>query len=219
MGQDPAAAAAVTVLPWNDIAALRATLDGDIAAVIMEPINVNAGGFVADPSYLQQVRDLTRAQGAVLVFDEVITGYRVALGGAQARLGVTPDLTILGKALGGGFPISAVCGSHGVMAEAAEGRVAHVGTFNLNPLAAAAALATVTALEECASEIYPRLERLGDALQHALMAPAAAAGLPLQVNRVGAAAYAFVSPRPVTSYEDALQADIEGYRRLARALL
>jgi glutamate-1-semialdehyde 2,1-aminomutase len=218
-GQDPQAAATVTVARWNDIDALRDALDDDVAAVIMEPVNVNAGGFEADPGYLAEVRRLTREKGIVLVFDEVITGYRLALGGAQERLGVTPDLTVLGKALGAGFPISAVCGTSAVMGEIASARVAHVGTFNLNPVAAAAALAAVTELERGATDIYPRLEESGRALRDMLVEETAAAGLPLVVNQVGAAAHAFVSEVPVDSYDAALAADAEAYRRFAAALL
>src|SRR5439155_17990687 len=110
-GQDPAAAANTSVCAWNDAAALEAELrEGDVAAVIMEPLNVNGGCIAPAAGYLEAARELTAAHGALLVFDEVITGFRLSLGGAQERLGVTPDLTVLGKALGAGFPISAVCG-------------------------------------------------------------------------------------------------------------
>ncbi|MCY7417694.1 MAG: aminotransferase class III-fold pyridoxal phosphate-dependent enzyme [Chloroflexi bacterium] len=219
VGQDPAAAASVTVCRWNDLAALEAVLDDDVAAIIMEPINVNAGAFSADPAYLAAVRRLTHDRGIVLIFDEVITGFRVALGGAQERLGITPDLSVLGKALGSGFPVSAVCGSAAVMSQIATGRVAHVGTFNLNPIGAAAAVAAVGHLEQHAATIYPRLEAHGRALRDIWVQGAASAGLPIVVNQVGAAAHAFVSDRPVPDHETGLTTDIETYRRFVEALL
>jgi glutamate-1-semialdehyde 2,1-aminomutase len=216
-GQDPGAASSVVVIPWNDLNALASAV-GDAAAVIMEPVSVNAGCLEPAPGYLEGVRRLTELAGAVLIFDEVITGYRLALGGAQERYGVTPDLTVLGKALGAGFPISAVCGRADVMAEAASFRVAHVGTFNLNPVCAAAALAAVGALERSAAEIYPRLDAMGAALAEAFRG-ATAAGLPLAVNQVGGTAHAFASAEPVSTYADTLAADHEAYHTFAAILL
>jgi glutamate-1-semialdehyde 2,1-aminomutase len=218
-GQDPAASAAVTVCPWNDLPALADALGSDVAAVIMEPIAVNGGCLMPAPGYLEGVREMTSRAGALLIFDEVITGYRVALGGAQERLGVLPDLTVLGKALGAGFPISAVCGRADVLAEVASGRVAHVGTFNANPVCAAAALAAVTELERQAAELYPRLEQTAQRLTGVLRSAAADAGIPLVVNQCGATAHAFVSNEPVDTYADTLQADHPAYRRLAGLLL
>ncbi len=146
-GQEPPAVEALTVVRSNDIDALREALSDDVAAVILEPVPVNASCLEAAPGYLEEVRRLTHDAGVVLIFDEVITGYRVALGGAQERFGVTPDLTILGKALGAGFPISAVCGSVDVLGEIESGRMAHFGTFNLNPVSACAAAAAIGVLE------------------------------------------------------------------------
>jgi len=218
-GQDPAASAAVTVCAWNDLPALADVLDSDVAAVIMEPVAVNGGCLMPAPGYLEAVQEMTSRIGALLIFDEVITGYRLALGGAQERLGVLPDLTVLGKALGAGFPISAVCGRADVLAEVASGRVAHVGTFNANPVCAAAALAAVTELERHAAELYPRLEQTAQRLAGALRSAAADAAIPLVVNQCGAAAHAFVSNGPVETYADTLQADPAAYRRLAGLLL
>jgi glutamate-1-semialdehyde 2,1-aminomutase len=218
-GQDPAASAAVTVCAWNDLTALTDVLGSDVAAVIMEPVAVNGGCLMPAPGYLEGVREITSRTGALLIFDEVITGYRLALGGAQERLGVLPDLTVLGKALGAGFPISAVCGRADVLAEVASGRVAHVGTFNANPVCAAAALAAVTELEHHAAELYPRLEQTAQRLTEALRSAAADAGIPLVVNQCGAAAHAFVSNGPVDTYADTLQADHAAYLRLAGLLL
>lgn len=218
-GQDPAASAAVTVCPWNDITALEAALGPDVAAVIMEPIAANGGCLLPDPGYLDAVRKLTRRHGALLVFDEVITGFRVALGGAQDLLGVTPDLAVLGKALACGFPVSAVCGSADVMDEVDSRRVAHIGTYNANPVGAAAAVAAIEEMERQSGELYPHLHetalRLGDVIEE----EARSAGLPLTVNRSGGLAYGFWSDAPVDTYDAVLAADKESYRRFARALL
>jgi glutamate-1-semialdehyde 2,1-aminomutase len=217
-GQDPAAAAAVTVCRWNDIPALQASLADDVAAVIMEPVHVNAGCLAPEPGYLEAVRELTAQRGIVLIFDEVITGYRLALGGAQERFGVTPDLTVLGKALGAGLPISAVCGRRDVMDVVASGTMQHIGTFNMNPLCASAALAAVTTMESEQGSLYPQLEHAGAELAAAVRAAARETGYPLAVNQIGAAAYGFVSSTPVRTYEDALGADTDAYRRFTELL-
>jgi glutamate-1-semialdehyde 2,1-aminomutase len=220
LGQDPAASGSVSVLPWNEAAALEQALAaGDVAAVIMEPVNWNGGGIPPAPGYLEQARMLTRAQGAVLIFDEVITGYRLALGGAQERFGVSPDLTVLGKALGGGFPISAVCGSEWAMEVVSDGRMAHVGTFNANPVCAAAAVAAITTLEQGASATYPRLESYAARLRDAFESAGAEHGLPLAVNADVGALCVFALPERPGSYLDTLDADVAAYRELARALL
>jgi glutamate-1-semialdehyde 2,1-aminomutase len=218
-GQDPDASRSVDVCTWDDISALRKLLDSEVAAVIMEPIAVNRGCLSATPGYLQAVRELTAQNGTLLIFDEVITGFRVALGGAQQRLGVTPDLTILGKAMGGGFPISAVCGRQDVMQEVASKRVSHMGTFNANPICAAAALAAIGEYERNADEIYPALEESGIALGNAFRESASAADVPMHVNQVGAAGYAYIAKSAVLTYDDTLTADPEAYVRLAELLL
>ena len=155
-GQDPVAAHETTTCEWNNIESLKSALADDVAAVIMEPININGGCFAPEPGYLEEVQLLTRAAGALLIFDEVITGFRVALGGAQELLGITPDLTVLGKAFGSGFPISAVCGLRDVLSIVATGAVNHMGNFNGSPLAAAAGLAAVGYVQEDSQDIYPR---------------------------------------------------------------
>jgi glutamate-1-semialdehyde 2,1-aminomutase len=218
-GQDPHAADDVTVCPWNDAAALEAALGEDVAAVIMEPLNVNGGGIRPQPGYLERARELTARAGAVLIFDEVITGFRVALGGAQERFGVTPDLTVLGKALAAGFPVSAVCGRADVMEVVASRRVAHVGTFNANPVCAAAAAAAIGYLELERDSVYPLLERTAGEFATLLRDEAQAAGLPLQTMADVGVGHAFVAPEPVTTYADSLTADAAAYRRFAEALL
>ncbi len=218
-GQDPGAAVATTICEWNDLAALSDALADDVAAVIMEPINVNGGCLAPDPGYLEEVRNLTRAAGALLIFDEVITGFRVALGGAQELLGVVPDLTVLGKAMGAGFPISAVCGSEEVMAVVADGRVAHMGNFNGNPIAAAASHAAVTDLRNRREEIYPRLASLTETISQAFSRARAAAGSRLQFNATTGAGFAFVANAPVRNHQDRLLADAAAYARFSALML
>lgn len=219
-GQDPAAAASVTVCEWNDLAEMEHVLsEGDVAAIIMEPVAVNGGCFLPAPGYLEAVRDLAHRSGAILIFDEVITGFRVALGGAQEVFGILPDLTILGKALGAGFPISSVCGSEKVMEVVRSRKVAHVGTFNANPVCSAAAHAALTELEAGANSIYPRLTFLMDELASILVEETAAVGLPLTVNHFGSAGHAFASAAPVQTPQEGEESDGELYRRFAAALL
>lgn len=218
-GQDPQAFLATSVCQWNDIEALKEMMSDDVAAVIMEPVACNGGAFEPAPGYLAAASDLITRSGAVLIFDEVITGYRLALGGAQERYGVQPDLTILGKALGAGFPISAVVGRSAVMEEAASGRVVHLGTFNANPVCAAAALAAVNTYEDNASDIYPSLDRAGSSLAEIFRQEASSAGLPLVVNQIGATGYALWSSTPVRNHGDLIGSNHEKYRILAKALL
>lgn len=218
-GQDPAAASAVTVCRWNDIGALEHVLSDDVAAVIMEPAAIDGGALGPAPGYLRRVRELTARAGTVLIFDEIITGYRLGLGGAQERYGVSPDLTVLAKAFGAGLPISAVCGRADVMAVVADRQVRHVGTFNANPVCASAALAVVRELRQSAGELYPRLESMGRLLVDTFCEPARAEGLQVAVNQIGPAGFGFISPEPVTSYAQVLGSDLATYRRFARALL
>jgi glutamate-1-semialdehyde 2,1-aminomutase len=220
-GQDPQAAASLTVVPWNDVEALDEALADDVAAVIMEPVNVNGGGIAPAPGYLEHVREITRRMAIVLIFDEVITGFRLGLGGAQGRFNVVPDLTILGKALGGGMPISAVCGRTSVMQVVESRTVAHVGTFNANPLCSAGALAAVSEMELRADEIYPHLETMGSALERALTEEGKRAAIPLHVNRVGGAMYGLVDrdEGDPTTYQGVQASDFETYGSFAEALL
>jgi glutamate-1-semialdehyde 2,1-aminomutase len=218
-GQDPAAAMSTIVCDWNDVLALEAVLDDSIAAVIMEPVAINGGCFVPAPGYLDRVRELTSRNGSLLIFDEVITGFRVALGGAQALYGVMPDLTILGKALGAGFPISSVCGRRDVFEVVSSRRMAHVGTFNGNPVCCAAAVAALNVLERDAPEIYPRSTAQMNELAAALVEEASEHGIAITVNHVGAAGHAFASPTPVTNPPEADRADAALYRHFAAALL
>jgi glutamate-1-semialdehyde 2,1-aminomutase len=217
----PAALAALTVtVPFNDIAAVRAVFDArpsEIAAVIVEPIAGNMGVIPPAPSFLEGLRELTSRHGAVLIFDEVITGFRVARGGAQALYGVRPDLTCLGKIIGGGLPVGAYGGRADLMRHVAPlGGVYQAGTLSGNPLAVAAGLATVRALGT--PGVYDRLEALGDRLARGLADGARRAGIPLTVNRVGSMLTGFFCAGPVTDYASAKRADTERYARFFHAL-
>lgn len=178
----------IAVCPWNDLDALRATVDGlagQVAGVIMEPIPCNAGAVMPLAGYLEGVREICDREGIVLIFDEVVTGFRVALGGAQELLGVAPDVTILAKALGSGAPVSAVATRRSVMQAAHAGGYRHRGTYNGNVLAVAAANATLALLEREQGALYPRLDALGVRLAEGLRELAGRHGVPLVVNQVG----------------------------------
>ena len=218
-GQDPFAAHAITSCEWNNIGSLAAALANDVAAVIMEPININGGCFAPEPGYLEEVRRLTRETGALLIFDEVITGFRVALGGAQELLRITPDLTVLGKAFGSGFPISAVCGSRDIMSVVATGTVSHMGNFNGSPLAAAAGLAAVGYLKENGDQIYPKLKSSINVIAEAFDRATNDYRLPIQFNRTVGAGFGFVSAQPVRNHEDRLRSDPVAYGRFAAHML
>lgn len=201
-GQDPQAVTNVISLDWGDLAGLRAVLDDSIAAVITEAAAINAGCFEPSPGFLEELRKTTRANGSLLIFDEVITGFRLGLGGAQERYGVTPDLTVLGKVLGGGLPLSAVTGSEEAMSPVSSGAVLHRGTFNGNPLSVAAGNACLNLLEDHGAELYPRMESVGAMLEAGIRDSAARLGAPLAVNRVGTCLQFFVSEHPVATLAD-----------------
>ncbi|HMH49231.1 MAG TPA: aspartate aminotransferase family protein [Candidatus Acidoferrum sp.] len=176
----------VAICPPNDVKAIETVLErGDVAAVILEPAGGQSGTTPTIPGYLQELRELTRRHGVVLIFDEVITGFRYAPGGAQEYLGVTPDLTTLAKIVAGGLPGGALCGTREVMAMIAHRgdpvwdrteRVAHAGTFNANPLSAAAAIATLEIVAD--ASLQARANKFGDALRAALREAMRRAGAP-----------------------------------------
>jgi len=218
----PAALAALTLaLPFNDLAAVSRALEsrrGEVAAVLVEPVAGNMGVVPPAPGFLAGLRQLCTRHGALLIFDEVITGFRVAFGGAQALYSVRPDLTCLGKIIGGGLPVGAYGGSRELMSKVAPlGAVYQAGTLSGNPLAVAAGLATLRALEDPAA--YDRLERLGALFQRGITEAAAAAGIPVTVNRVGSMLTAFFSDGPVTDYASARRADTARYARFFHGML
>jgi glutamate-1-semialdehyde 2,1-aminomutase len=201
------AAADTLVAPFNALAEVEAAMErwpAQIAAVIVEPVAGNMGVVPPAAGFLDGLRRLTRDDGSLLIFDEVITGFRVARGGAQALYGVTPDLTCLGKVLGGGLPIGAYGGGRTIMEQVAPaGPVYQAGTLSGNPLAVAAGLATLEALDERA---YLQLEGAGARVAAALQSAAADNGVPLTVNRVGSMLTAFFTGRAVRDYANARQA-------------
>jgi glutamate-1-semialdehyde 2,1-aminomutase len=218
-GQDEPAWQHVEVLRWNDLPSLEARLArGDVAAVLMEPAMCNAGAVLPAPGYLEGARAACTRHGTVLIFDEVITGFRVAPGGAQQRLGVTPDLATFGKALSSGFPAAAVAGRADIMALLGNGAVLHGGTYNAQPVCMAAALATMRALADgrVMREIEPRGRRLMDGIAAALSAagiPATVTGFP-QVFHV-----AFGLTEPAREYRDLMRMDRARYVRFCGELL
>ncbi len=209
------------VVSYNDAAALEKVLEaerGRIACVILEPVAGNMGVVPAAPGYLEAVRDLTRRHGAVLIFDEVITGFRVHAGGAQALYGVLPDLTCLGKILGGGLPVGAYGGRADLMAQVApEGPVYQAGTLSGNPLAMRAGIETLDALAE--PGVYERLEALGARLAGGLARAAAEADVPVAVNRVGSMMTVFFGDGPVTDHASATRADTRRYAAFFHGML
>jgi glutamate-1-semialdehyde 2,1-aminomutase len=187
-GQDPNAYADTVVLPWNDIAAIEHTLRvsaGEIAGIIMEPILCNTGVILPKPGYLERVRELCFEHGIVLIFDEVITGFRVALNGAQGLLGVTPDLAIFAKAMAGGFPISCLAGRATLMDLIGKGLVMHGGTYNSNVVSVVAAIATLEQLKSEDGAAYDRMNRLGRGLMDGLQRIGDEIGAGLVVQGLG----------------------------------
>ena len=187
-------------LPYNDIAAVEAAFDAHpdvIAAVIVEPIVGNAGCIPPAPGYLHALRALTRREGALLIVDEVMTGFRVALGGACQLYEIDPDLITLGKIVGGGLPVGVFGGKRKFMDQLAPlGPVYQAGTLSGNPLAMAAGIATISHLQANTAEIYPQLEATAKAVFEGVAAEAQAAGVPLTTNRVGAMGTWFFNPIP-----------------------
>jgi glutamate-1-semialdehyde 2,1-aminomutase len=203
------------VATFNDLDAVRALFKGfpeEIAAVIVEPIAGNMGVVPPRQGFLEGLRELTQEHGALLIFDEVITGFRVAFGGAQQLYGVEPDLTCLGKILGGGLPVGAYGGRRELMELIAPlGPVYQAGTLSGNPLAMAAGIATLKQLKEAG--VYERLDSLAARLAQGLLEAAQEAGVPLQVNRVGSMLTPFFAESPVEDYASAQKADTECYAR------
>jgi glutamate-1-semialdehyde 2,1-aminomutase len=218
----PAALAALTLaLPFNDLEAVSRAFEArgrEVAAVLVEPVAGNMGVVPPAPGFLAGLRELTTRHGALLVFDEVITGFRVAYGGAQALYAIRPDLTCLGKIIGGGLPVGAYGGPRELMSRVAPlGPVYQAGTLSGNPLAVAAGLATLRALED--PTVYDRLEQLGARFARGIAEAAAAAGIPVTVNRVGSMLTTFFTGGPVTDYASARQADTARYARFFHAML
>ncbi len=208
------------VAPYNDLDAVRRLFEHhpDIAAVIVEPVAGNMGVVPPQPSFLEGLRELTRSSGALLIFDEVITGFRLAYGGAQELYGVMPDLTCLGKVIGGGLPVGAYGGRADIMRMVApEGPVYQAGTLSGNPLAMTAGIETLSVLRQ--GDVYVELERKATRLEEGIADAASRAGMPVRISRVGSLLTAFFTGGPVTDYESAKSADTERFGKFFRSLL
>lgn len=218
-GVPSGAAADTIVVPYNDITAVAeavARYGEGLAAILVEPVAGNMGVVPPEPGFLDALRKLCTASGALLVFDEVITGFRVARGGAQERFGVMPDLTILGKIVGGGLPLAAFGGRAELMDQLAPaGAIYQAGTLSGNPLATAAGLTVVRRLRD--PGVYAELERKGARLEAGLRE--ATAGHEISLTRVGAMSTLFFNPGPVRNWTEVATSDTERYAALFRHLL
>ena len=215
------AVADTIVVPYNDLElteAVFAQYAGEIAALLVEPVAANMGMVLPQPGFLQGLRELTDRHGSVLIFDEVITGFRVALGGAQAHFGVLPDLSCFGKVIGGGLPVGAYGGRRSLMQRVApEGEIFQAGTLSGNPLATAAGLAVLDLLAH--EDVYPALERSSRELVDGLLGLAAEAGVPLTAHALGGLFGFFFHPGPVRNYADATKADARRYKAFFHGML
>ena len=221
-GQQLSSGGDLLIAPWNDIDAFRTLIadhGAEIAAVVMEPVLCNTGCIEPDREFLAEVMTLTRAAGALVIFDEVITGMRLGTGGAQEYLGVTPDLAVLGKAVAGGLPVSAIVGTREAMAPVVVGAVGHAGTFNSNPLGMAAALATMSTLSADRNDVYPHLYHLGVRLRDGLREIAARRSVPLLADGPGPMLQTYFTDLPaVRNYRDFAATDRAAAGRFHRAL-
>jgi glutamate-1-semialdehyde 2,1-aminomutase len=209
------------VLPYNDAPAVQAAFAANrdqIAGIILEPVPGNAGLYLPRPGYLEFLREITREHGALLIFDEVMTGFRLARGGAQERFGITPDLSCFGKVIGGGLPVGAFGGRAEIMDLLAPlGPVYQAGTLSGNPLAMAAGIAALEELER--GDAYSRLEQLGVALETGLKDAAKAASVPVQFNRCGSMFCGYFTHEPVHQVADAMKSDRERFKKYFHGML
>ncbi len=202
-------------LPYNDLAAVEETIAKhaeEIAAIILEPVTGNMGCVLPKPGYLEGLRKVTKENGIVLIFDEVMTGFRVAYGGAQEYFGIDPDMTCLGKVIGGGLPVGAVGGPAGLMRKVAPtGPIYQAGTLSGNPLAMTAGLVPLQKLSE--PGVYEELERKGERLAAGLKDAAIAAGVPMTFNRIGSMSCGYFTDQEVFDFDTAKTSDTERFSK------
>jgi glutamate-1-semialdehyde 2,1-aminomutase len=210
-------------LPFNDLSAVEeafAKHQDDIACVIVEPVVGNMGCVPPAPGYLKGLRRITQESGSLLIFDEVMTGFRLALGGAQEVFGIDPDLTCLGKIIGGGLPCAAFGGKARMMNLLAPlGPVYQAGTLSGNPLAMAAGTATLRYLADHHAEVYAGLEKVTAAVAKGIAAAAQDAGIAMETNRAGSMVTWFFTAAPVTDFTTAAASETEAFGRFHRAML
>jgi glutamate-1-semialdehyde 2,1-aminomutase len=220
-GVPPSTAELTSVADYNDLASVERLFEaypGEIAAIFVEPIAGNMGCVAGQPEFLQGLRDLCTREGTLLVFDEVMTGFRVAAGGAQELYGITADITCLGKVIGGGLPVGAYGGRRDLMEQIAPvGPVYQAGTLSGNPLAVAAGLAALDLLS--APGYFDRLEEISARVEAALVGAAEATGCPLTVNRVGSMLCPYFVEQSVENFRDAVAGDRDRHRRYFVTLL
>lgn len=220
-GQSSSVLQDIRVLPWNDTEALQRCFDemgNEIAAVITEPMQCNVASVVPAPGFLHALRATTREHGALLISDEVITGFRLARGGGSQYFGVSPDLAVFGKALAGGYPLSAVVGKAALMEPVETGQMLHAGTFNGNPIAMAAASATLDVLLDPTDDAYLRLHRLGERLWSGLQ-HLSRKGTPVVIQGVPTCFHILFQEKPICNYRDFAAYDMLRNERWVEAAL
>jgi glutamate-1-semialdehyde 2,1-aminomutase len=209
------------VVPFNERAPVEAAFSanpGQIAGIILEPVPGNAGLYLPEPGFLEFLREITQRDGALLIFDEVMTGFRLAFGGAQERFGIRPDLSCFGKIIGGGLPVGAFGGRAEIMDYLAPlGPVYQAGTLSGNPLAMAAGIAALEELKS--SQAYVQLEQNGAELEAGMKDAARSAGVPMQFNRCGSMFCGYFTPEPVHQLADAMRSDRERFKKFFHGML
>ncbi len=220
-GVPPEFTSQTIVLPFNDEEAVHAAFarhGSDIAGIILEPVPANAGLYLPCDGYLESLRNITTENGALLIFDEVMTGFRLGLAGAQGRFGITPDLSCFGKVIGGGLPVGAFGGRAEIMdCLAPNGPVYQAGTLSGNPLAMAAGVAVLEALAD--GSVYEKIDALGQALSDGLAGAAKAAGVSVQLQRIGSMSCCYFAEEPVHNMGEAMQSDRERFGKYFHGML
>ena len=220
-GVPPEFTSQTIVLPFNDEEAVHAAFarhGSDIAGIILEPVPANAGLYLPRDGYLESLRNITTENGALLIFDEVMTGFRLGLAGVQGRFGITPDLSCFGKVIGGGLPVGAFGGRAEIMdCLAPDGPVYQAGTLSGNPLAMAAGVAVLEALAD--GSVYEKIDALGQALSDGLASAAKAAGVAVQLQRIGSMSCCYFAEKPVHNMDEAMRSDRERFGKYFHGML